>query len=106
MKVELQLLEFRGSNEFYGVFAAMSKERAGALLVVTDSESLLHRARLAELAAKNRLLSMYELGEYVKAGGLILSGANISDRFQHAATFVDKILRGAKTCRPPRTTAH
>jgi hypothetical protein len=38
------------------------------------------------------------LGEYVKAGGLILSGANISDRFQHAATFVDKILRGAKTC--------
>src|SRR5262249_39499359 len=42
LKVELQLLEFRGSNEFYGAFAAMSKEQAGALLVVTDSVSLLH----------------------------------------------------------------
>jgi putative ABC transport system substrate-binding protein len=96
LKVELQLLETRGSNEFDGAFAAMSKERAGALLVVTDPIFVLHRARLADLASKNRLPSMYGMGEYVKAGGLIPYGPNLSDRFRHAATFVDKILKGAK----------
>jgi len=96
LKVELQVLEARGSNEFDGAFAAMSKERVGALLVVTDTVFVLHRARLADLAAKNRLPSMYGLGEYVKAGGLISYGPNLSDLFRHAATIVDKILRGAK----------
>ena len=96
LKVELQLLEARGSNEFDGAFATMSKERAGALLVVTDSVFVLHRARLADLASKNRLPSMYGMGEYVKAGGLIAYGPNLSDRFRHSATLVDKILKGAK----------
>jgi putative ABC transport system substrate-binding protein len=96
LKVELQLLETRGSNEFDGAFAAMSKERAGALLVVTDPIFVLHRARLADLASKNRLPSMYGMGEYVKAGGLISYGPNLSDRFRHAATFVDNVLKGAK----------
>ena len=96
LKVELQLLEARGSNGFDSAFAAMSKERAGALLVVTDPIFVLHRARLADLASKNRLPSMYGMGEYVKAGGLVSYGPNLSDRFRHAATFVDKILRGAK----------
>ena len=96
LKVELQLLATRGSNEFDGAFAAMSKERAGALLVVTDPIFVLHRARLADLAVKNRLPSMYGMGEYVKAGGLISYGPNLSDRFRHSATIVDKILRGAK----------
>jgi putative ABC transport system substrate-binding protein len=96
LKVELQLLEARGSNEIDGAFATMSKERAGAVLVITDSVFVLHRARLADLASKNRLPSMYGMGEYVKAGGLISYGANISDRFRHSATLVDKILKGAK----------
>ena len=96
LKVELQLLEARGSNEFDGAFATMSEERAGALLVITDSVFVLHRARLADLASKNRLPSMYGMGEYVKAGGLISYGPNLSDRFRHSATLVDKILKGAK----------
>jgi len=94
--VQLQLLGARGPNEFDGAFAAMSKERAGALLVLPDSVFQRHRARVAGLAAKNRLPAMYGVSEYVKAGGLISYGPNLSDLFRHSATFVDKILRGAK----------
>jgi putative ABC transport system substrate-binding protein len=94
--VQLQLLEARGPNEFDGAFAAMSKERAGALLVLTDSVFNRHRARVAGLAAKNRLPAMYGRSEWVKAGGLISYGLNLPDLFRHSATFVDKILKGAK----------
>ncbi len=52
--VELQLLEARGPTEFDGAFTAMAKERAGALLVVADGMFILHRARLADLAAASR----------------------------------------------------
>jgi ABC-type uncharacterized transport system substrate-binding protein len=94
--VQLQLLEAREPNQFDGAFAAMSKERAGALLVLPDSVFQRHRVRVAGLAAKNRLPSMYGVSEYVKAGGLISYGPNLSDLFRRSATFVDKILRGAK----------
>src|SRR5215831_2909597 len=94
--VQLQLLEARGPNEFDGAFAAMAKERVGALLVLPDSVFQRHRARVAGLAAKNRLPAMYGVSEYVKAGGLISYGPNLPDLFRHSATFVDKILRGAK----------
>jgi putative ABC transport system substrate-binding protein len=94
--VQLQLLEAREPNQFDGAFAAMSKERAGALLVLPDSVFQRHRAQVAGLAAKNRLPSMYGVSEYVKAGGLISYGPNLSALFRQSATFVDKILRGAK----------
>jgi putative ABC transport system substrate-binding protein len=94
--VQLQLLEAREPNQFDGAFAAMSKERVGALLVLPDSVFNPHRARVAGLAAKNRLPSMYGGSEYVKAGGLISYGPNLSALFRQSATFVDKILRGAK----------
>ena len=93
--VQLQLLEAREPNQFDGAFAAMSKERAGALLVLQDSVFQRHRARVAGLAAKNRLPAMYGVSEYVKAGGLISYGPSLPDLFWHSATFVDKILRGA-----------
>src|SRR5215813_491335 len=96
LKVELQLLEARGSNEFDGAFAAMSKERVGALLVLPGPVFNLHRARLVDLAAENRLPSMYGFREYVRAGGLISYGPNLPDLFRRSANFVDKILRGAK----------
>ena len=94
--VQLQLLEAREPNQFDGAFAAMSKERAGALLVLPDSVFQRHRAQVAGLAAKNRLPSMYGVSEYVKAGGLISYGPNLPALFRQSATFVDKILRGAK----------
>jgi putative ABC transport system substrate-binding protein len=94
--VELQLLEARDPGEFDGAFAAMAKERVAALLVVTDIVFLLHRARLVDLAAKNRLPSMHALKEYVEAGGLMSYGPSGPDLVRRAAWFVDKILKGAK----------
>jgi len=94
--VQLQLLEARGPNEFDGAFAAMAKERAGALFVVADSMFNVHGAQLANLAARNRLPAMYGLRENVEAGGLMSYGASLSSLFRRAATYVDKILKGAK----------
>ncbi len=94
--VELQLLEARGPDEFDGAFAAMAKERVGALLVVLDPMFNLHRTRLADLAAKSRLPAAYGFRENVAAGGLMSYGSSMRDLFRRSATFVDKILKGAK----------
>ena len=94
--VQLQLLEARGPSELDGAFAAMAKERGGALLVVTDTLFLLHRTRLTDLAARSRLPAAYGVREYVQAGGLMSYGPSLPDLFRHAATLVDKILKGAK----------
>jgi len=94
--VQLQLLEARGPNDFDGAFAAMAKERVEALLVVADSLLGFHRTQLADLAAKRRLPAAYGLREHVDAGGLLFYGPSITDLFRRAATYVDKILKGAK----------
>jgi len=93
--VQLQFLEARGPTEFDGAFAAMAKERAGALLVVADGMFMLHRIRLADLAAKSRLPSL-GYRELVEAGGLISYGPSLPDLWRRAATYVDRILKGAK----------
>jgi putative ABC transport system substrate-binding protein len=94
--LQLRLLEARGPNQFDGAFAVMAKERVGALLVVPDGLFALHRGRLADLAAKNRLPSVHGLSEEVEAGGLMSYGPSRLASFRRAASFVDKILRGAK----------
>jgi putative ABC transport system substrate-binding protein len=94
--VQLQLLEARGPNEFDGAFAAMAKERVGALLVLSDAIFGPHRTRLADLAARNRLPAAYGLGDYVEAGGLMSYGPSLLDSYRQAATYVDRILKGAK----------
>jgi putative tryptophan/tyrosine transport system substrate-binding protein len=96
LRVQLQLLEARGPNEFDAAFAAMAKERVGALLVMADSVFTTHRARLADLAAKNQLPSMHGIRDNVEAGGLMFYGHNSPDQWRRAATYVDKILKGAK----------
>ncbi len=94
--VQLQLLEARGPNEFDSAFAAMAKERVGALLVLTDGMFYLHRTRLADLAARSRLPAAHGTREMVEAGGLMSYGPSLRDLFRRAATYVDKILKGAK----------
>ncbi len=94
--VQLQLLEARGPNEFDGAFAAMAKERVGALLVVSDVIFNNHRTRLADLAARSRLPAAYGVRESVEAGGLMSYGPSFLDLHRRAATYVDKILKGAK----------
>ncbi len=99
--VQLQLLEARGPNEFDGAFAAMAKERVGALLVLSDAMLNSHRTRLADLAARSRLPAAFGVRDDVEAGGLMSYGPSILDSYRQAATYVDRILRGAKPAELP-----
>jgi putative ABC transport system substrate-binding protein len=94
--VRLQPLDARGPGEIDSAFAAMAREQAGALIVLVDVMFNVYRTRIAELAAKSRLPSVYGLAQHVEAGGLMSYGGNINDRLRGAATYVDKILKGAK----------
>jgi putative tryptophan/tyrosine transport system substrate-binding protein len=94
--VQIQDLGVRDPGELDRVFFAMKEGRAGALIVESSSMLFTWRTRLAELALENRLPTMFAQREYAKAGGLMTYAADFSDLFRRAATFVDKILKGAK----------
>jgi ABC-type uncharacterized transport system substrate-binding protein len=94
--LQVQLLEARDPDELEGAFAAMTRERASALLVAPDVIFALHAKRIADLAAKRHLPAMYGSREHVETGGLISYAPNIPDVFRRAATYVDKILKGAR----------
>ena len=94
--VELRPVEARGPEEFDSAFSAMGRERASALLVLGDGMFFQHRTRLAQLAVTSRLPSMYTLKEHVETGGLMAYAISSTDLFRRAATYVDKILKGAK----------
>jgi putative ABC transport system substrate-binding protein len=74
----------------------MTKARAGALTVMGTPMFFTERRRLVDLAAKNRLPAAYGSRDYVDAGGLMAYGANQAELWRRAATYVDKILKGAK----------
>jgi ABC-type uncharacterized transport system substrate-binding protein len=96
-KLDLRSLEVRGPKpNFEKAFAAAKSARVEALIVVLNPLVGQHAKDIFELAIKNRLASMTEEGYFVDAGGLISYGANLSDLFRRAATYVDKILKGAK----------
>jgi putative ABC transport system substrate-binding protein len=94
--VQLQVLDARSPDQLDGAFAAMTKGRAEALVVVTDAMLFGQRRRIVDLASASRLPAMYHQREFVDAGGLISYGASITEMFHRAATHVDKILKGAK----------
>ena len=96
LDVPLQILEVREPGDFDAAFAAMVKERAGALLLMGDPMFFVHRFRLSDLAMKNRLPSMSTQWQWVEAGGLLSYAPSFPDQWRRAATYVDKILRGAK----------
>jgi ABC-type uncharacterized transport system substrate-binding protein len=94
--VRLQFVEARGPADFDRAFSDMTKARAGALTVRPAPMFISERRRLVDLAAKNRLPAVYAWREFVDAGGLMAYGPNLSDLYRRAATFADKILKGAK----------
>jgi putative ABC transport system substrate-binding protein len=94
--VRLQIVEARGPADFDRAFSDMTRARAGALTVLGSAMFINERRRLVDLAAKNRLPAVYGVREYVDAGGLMSYGADNADVFRRAATYVDKILKGAK----------
>jgi putative ABC transport system substrate-binding protein len=96
LRVQVQYLEVRGPKDIETAFRAASKESAGAVLVLSSTVLLTQRKQVAELAVKSRLPTIYLRPEYVEDGGLMSYGVNINDLFRRAATYVDKILKGAK----------
>jgi len=94
--VRLQFVEARGPADIDRAFSDMTRAHAGALTVLLSNMFVVERRRLVDLAAKNRLPVMYQAREFVDAGGLMAYGPNFADIFRRAATYVDKILKGAK----------
>jgi putative tryptophan/tyrosine transport system substrate-binding protein len=91
--LKLQLVTVHAAEDFERAFGEM--EGAGAVIQLDDVVFTSHRGRLVELAAKKRLPVVYGFREFVDAGGLIAYGADLPDQYRRAATYVDKILRGA-----------
>jgi putative ABC transport system substrate-binding protein len=94
--VQLHSVEVRVAEELEGAFTAMTKARADAVLVLSDPMTFFHRARIADLAAKRRLPTMHGVRGYVDAGGLMSYWANQADLYRRVASYVDRILKGAK----------
>ena len=103
--VQLHLLEARGPNDHETAFAEMARQQVRAVLVVAEALFAEHRARLAELEAKYRLPSMHGLRVNVEAGGLMSYGPSLADTWRRAASFVDKILKGANPADLPAGTS-
>jgi ABC-type uncharacterized transport system substrate-binding protein len=94
--VELQLVEARNPQEIDRAFAAMTREHAGAVVVLPDAIYGNQIKQIVGLAAQRRLPAIYTLVENAEAGGLMVYGPNLTDLERHAATFVNKILKGTK----------
>src|SRR5262245_50842369 len=94
--VRLLVLDAREPDEFDAAFAAMTKDRVSALFIFGDPMFSVHRKRLAELAAQRRLPTMYTNRLHVDAGGLMSYGPSFGDLWRRAASYVDRILKGAK----------
>jgi putative ABC transport system substrate-binding protein len=94
--VQLHSLEVRSPNDFDQAFEAATRARAGALTVMPGQVFTVNLKRIAGLAAKSRLPSIYHFSEFADAGGLVTYGTDRADLYRRAATFVDKILKGAK----------
>jgi putative ABC transport system substrate-binding protein len=90
------LIKIKRPEDFEAAFQAADKGRARALIVVSGSLFNRHIRRFADLAIANGLPSVHERNHYVAAGGLMSYSANDAENYRRAATYVDKILKGAK----------
>lgn len=95
-RVSVIPIEARTAKEIGDGFSSMAKQQAGAVIVETDALFTQQRNQISELALKNRLPSISVIRELVEAGGLMSYGQNVGESFRRAATYVDKILKGAR----------
>jgi putative ABC transport system substrate-binding protein len=94
--LQLHSLEVRSAEDFDKGFEDATRARAGALIILSDPLIIANLQRVAQLAGKSRLPSIFHISEFADAGGLVTYGPDRSELFRHAATFVGKILKGAK----------
>ena len=101
LRLELQSVEVSRAEDLDRAFSAVTSQRAQAVVVLPNPVVFANGPQIASFAQRNRLPSMYPQKEYVDAGGLISYGPSLSDLFRRAATYVDKILKGAKPAELP-----
>jgi putative tryptophan/tyrosine transport system substrate-binding protein len=99
--ITVQALGVREPDDFNGAFEAMNREPPDAILMVTDSLTLLNRKRVFDYAAERRLPAIYEAQSFVRDGGLLSYGADEEELYERAAALVDRILKGAKPAELP-----
>jgi putative ABC transport system substrate-binding protein len=99
--VKLQFVDVLSPKDIEAAFRATTKGRADAVLVLPSPVLNSHRTQVADLAVKHRLRAMYYAAEFVQAGGLVFYGVDFPDLYRRAATYVDKILKGAKPAELP-----
>ena len=95
LKLEIPQFEARGPQEFESAFTAMAAKRVDAVTIIDDAALIANAKAIANLAAKKRL-PLIAFNETVEAGGLMAYGANFPEMYRRAASYVDKILKGAK----------
>lgn len=92
-----QIYEVSAAPDFEKIFAAIAKSKPDAMAVLADRPFLVsNRKRIVEFAAQNRIPAIYPFSEFMDDGGLVFYGPNFPDMFRRAATYVDKIIKGAK----------
>jgi putative tryptophan/tyrosine transport system substrate-binding protein len=96
LSVQLQYIEVADPKDIEIAFQSATQKHADAVVILGSPLLNSHRTQIVELATKRRLPTTYSRPEYVEDGGLMTYGANINDLFRRAATYVDKILKGAK----------
>ncbi len=99
--LKIQRLEIRDPNDLEGAFQAAAKARAGAAMILSSPVIFTHRRRVVDLAVKSRLPTIHAQIEFAEAGGVMVYGPNDTDMYRRAATYVHKILKGAKPSELP-----
>jgi len=95
-KLKVLPIESRTQTEIDSAFFRMAREKVGAVIILIDPYFNQQQRQIAELAAKHRLPSIASVRGYAEAGGLMSYGQNLADSYRRAATYVDKIFKGAK----------
>jgi putative ABC transport system substrate-binding protein len=96
LHVSLAVYEVHDTTTLDAAFVTLTKDRPDAFIVPADTFLVSQRSRITQFAIENKLPSVYTYREYIEAGGLIAYTPNYDDLFRRAATYVDKILKGAK----------
>jgi putative ABC transport system substrate-binding protein len=94
--IEPRVVDVRDPTEFEAAFSSITRNRVDALAVLADPMFLGQRTRLADLAVQSRLPTTFNWRQYAEAGGLIAYGPSLAEQWRRSATYVDKILKGAK----------
>jgi putative ABC transport system substrate-binding protein len=99
--LQIELVDAEAAEDFESAFARLSAQGVQGVVLITDPSLLKHRVRIAELALKTRLPTIFQRRENVEAGGLLSYGANLNDLARQATQFVDRILKGARPAELP-----